>query len=46
MHNTIKPYVFKIVSDHLEDTIPSKTDVGNWVTKSIKVWEKYVRYEP
>ena len=44
--NTIKPYVFKIVSDHLEDTIPSKTDVGNWVTKSIKVWEKYVRYEP
>ena len=43
---TIKTYVFKVVSDHLEDTIPSKTDVGNWVTKSIKVWEKYVRYEP
>ncbi|MDD3324491.1 MAG: nucleoside phosphorylase [Sulfurospirillaceae bacterium] len=41
---SIQTYVFKIVSDHLEDTIPSKTDVGNWINKSIKVWEKYARF--
>lgn len=39
----IETYVFKIVSDHLEEVIPSKADVGNWINKSIKQWEKYVR---
>ncbi|WP_245391409.1 nucleoside phosphorylase [Sulfurospirillum barnesii] len=39
----IEAYVLKVVSDHLEDVIPSKTDVGNWIGKSIKQWEKYVR---
>ncbi|NCD12377.1 MAG: nucleoside phosphorylase [Epsilonproteobacteria bacterium] len=39
----IETYVFKVVSDHLEDVIPSKADVGNWIGKSIKAWEKYVR---
>ncbi|MBN1839177.1 MAG: nucleoside phosphorylase [Campylobacterales bacterium] len=39
----IEAYVFKIVSDHLESSIPNKTDVGNWIGKSIKQWEKYVR---
>lgn len=39
----IETYVFKIVSDHLDDTIPSKADVGNWIGKSMKQWEKYVR---
>lgn len=40
---TIEAYVFKIVSDHLESSIPSKGDVGNWIGKSIKAWETYVR---
>lgn len=39
----IEAYVFKVVSDHLETRIPSKADVGNWITKSMKAWEKYVR---
>ena len=38
----IEKYVFKIVSDHLEPTIPSKADVSAWITKSIKYWSKYV----
>ncbi len=40
---SIETYVFKVVSDHLETAIPSKADVGNWIGKSIKQWEKYVR---
>ncbi|WP_041963015.1 nucleoside phosphorylase [Sulfurospirillum cavolei] len=40
---TLENYVFKVVSDHLEASIPSKADVGNWIGKSIKQWEKYVR---
>lgn len=40
---SIETYVFKIVSDHLEVSIPSKADVGNWIGKSIKQWEKYAR---
>ncbi|WP_442764818.1 phosphorylase family protein [Sulfurospirillum cavolei] len=40
---TVETYVFKIVSDHLETSVPSKADVGNWIGKSIKQWEKYVR---
>ena len=40
---TIEAYVFKVVSDHLETAIPSKADVGDWINKSIKQWEKYVR---
>jgi len=40
---SIETYVFKVVSDHLEVIIPSKADVGNWIGKSIKQWEKYVR---
>ena len=40
---TLETYVFKVVSDHLETSIPSKADVGNWIGKSIKQWEKYVR---
>lgn len=39
----IETYVFKVVSDHLQTSIPSKADVGNWINKSIKQWEKYVR---
>lgn len=41
--STIEAYVFKVVSDHLETSIPSKADVGNWIGKSIKQWENYVR---
>jgi len=40
---SIETYVFKVVSDHLETTIPSKADVGNWIGKSIKRWENYAR---
>jgi hypothetical protein len=40
---TVETYVFKVVSDHLETSIPSKADVGNWIGKSIKHWEKYAR---
>ena len=39
--STIERYVFKVVSDHLEATIPIKGDVGNWINKSIKQWGKY-----
>jgi len=39
----VKTYVFKIVSDHCDGTIPSKTDVGNWINKSLKLWGKYVK---
>lgn len=44
MPKTIETYVFKVVSDHLETALPSKGDVGNWIGKSIKEWEKYVRF--
>jgi len=40
---TLETYVFKVVSDHLETSVPSKADVGNWIGKSIKQWEQYVR---
>lgn len=40
----IQTYVFKVVSDHCESTIPSRVDVGNWIGKSIKAWENYVRF--
>lgn len=40
---SIETYVFKVVSDHLEVSIPSKADVGNWINKSIKQWENYAR---
>ncbi len=39
---TIKKYIFKVVSDHLEPTIPSKAEVGAWIAKSIKYWGHYV----
>ncbi len=39
----IEPYVFKVVSDYCDGGIPSKTDVGNWISKSLKLWGKYVR---
>lgn len=40
----VQSFIFKVVSDHLESTIPSKAGVGNWLNKSIKVWEKYARF--
>ena len=39
---SIEAYVFKVVSDHLEPSIPSKADVGTWIAKSIKYWRAYV----
>ena len=44
MPKGIQTYVFKVVSDHCESAIPSRVDVGNWIGKSIKAWENYVRF--
>lgn len=41
--NTIEKYVFKVVSDYCDGGIPSKSDVKNWINKSLKLWGKYVR---
>ena len=41
--STIETYVFKVVSDYCDGGIPSKSDVGNWINKSLKLWGKYVR---
>ncbi len=43
MPKNIESYVFKIVSDHCDGSIPSKMDVGNWISKSLKFWGKYVK---
>lgn len=36
-------YIFKVVSDHLENTIPTKAEVNAWVQKSLKRWSVYVK---
>ena len=35
-------YIFKVVSDYLDTTIPEKKFVENLIKNSIKKWEKYV----
>jgi len=41
MPKGVKTYIFKVVSDHCDGSIPSKIDVGNWINKSLKFWGKY-----
>ena len=38
----IETYVFKVVSDYCDGSVPSKADVGNWINKSLKLWGKYM----
>jgi hypothetical protein len=43
MPNGVEKYVFKIVSDYLEPTIPSKAKVGELIQKSINLWSAYAK---
>jgi len=39
----VEAYVFKVVSDHLCPTPPTKAQVGGWIGKSIGQWRMYAR---
>jgi hypothetical protein len=39
---SIEKYIFKIVSDYLEDKILSKAEAGALIQKSIPLWSRYV----
>ncbi|MDR1975767.1 MAG: nucleoside phosphorylase [Campylobacteraceae bacterium] len=38
----VEKYIFKVVSDYLEDETPSKAKVGALIQKTIPMWSRYV----
>ncbi|MDR2081257.1 MAG: nucleoside phosphorylase [Campylobacteraceae bacterium] len=38
----VEKYIFKVVSDHLDTTIPTKAKVGALIQKTIPLWSVYV----
>jgi hypothetical protein len=36
-------YIFKVISDHLDDTILPKDTIKNMIHKNIKIIDEYIR---